>query len=609
MTNILKKKYIKIFFNKLDIKIASILEKKNNLLLLIFLLLSKCTRNGNVCLDIKKININFFLKNHKIKKDKKIEKLIKIKYKEKIKILKKSNAICNPKKLNKPLVLSKNKLYFQNLWKDEQTIICFFKKNLSYKVNEKKLKKILNEIFEFEEKKNWQKIAVTIAATSKISIISGGPGTGKTTIITKILLTLIKLNKKKIKIKIGAPTGKSVEKITHSINEELKKITIKKSDQKKIPKKAYTIHRLLKFQPEKGTFYYNKKNQLTIDFLILDETSMIGLSIMARLIESLPKHTVVIFLGDKNQLPSIESGFIFNNLCYFSKFPYTKKRIKQIKKITGYKIKQKKIKHNIKIQDNICMLTKNYRFHHKSEIGILSSAIKNNNIKKIKKILKNKNKNIFFKNIDKIDDLNNIIKTISKKYKKYLKKIKNNKNKKKIINHFNKYRILTAKKKTNFGTKKINHIIEKMLHEQRYIKKKNKSSEDYEGRPIMITENNYNLSLFNGETGIILKEKCKLKAFFYKPNNLIKQINILCLPEYETAYAITVHKSQGSEFDEICLILPPIFDSNIKKELIYTAVTRAKKKITIYANINNFIKTIKNPTKRCSDLIDQLSSK
>lgn len=609
MLNFLKKKYIKKIFNKLDIKIASILEKKNTLLLLIFLILSKQTRNGHVCLDIKKININDFLENKKIENKKEIENLLKIEYKEKIKILKKSHAICNSKKTNKPLILLKNKLYFQKLWIDEQIVTNFFKKKLSYHINEKKLKKILNELFKFTKKKNWQKIAVMIAATSKISIISGGPGTGKTTIIILILLTLIKLNKKKIKIKIGAPTGKSVENITYSLNKKLKITSIKKSDLKKIPKKAETIHQILKFQPDKGIFFYNKKNLLPIDVLILDESSMIGLSIMARIIESLPKHTIVILLGDKDQLPSIESGFIFNNLCYFSKFSYTKKRTKQIKRITGYKIKNKKIKHNTKIQDSICVLKKNYRFHSKSEIGVFSQAIKNNNIKKIKKILNNKNKNIVFNNTNKTTKYNNLIKKISEQYKKYLNKIKKNENKKEILNYFNKYRILVAKKKTDFGTKKINNTIEKILFHQGYINKTSQSSDNYEGQPIMITKNYYHLSLFNGEIGIILKKKNKFTAFFHKPNKIIKKINILCLPKYETAYSMTVHKSQGSEFDNICLILPSKFDINIKKELIYTAITRAKKRITIYANINNFIKTIQNHTKRCSGLIKKLSAK
>lgn len=605
MTNILKeKKEIKLF-DKLDIKIASILEKKNNLLLLIFALLSAKTRNGHVCLDIKKINTNHYFKNKEININPKIRKLFQIKYKDKINILKKSNAVCNSKKLKKPLVLSKNKLYFQKMWIDEKIVANFFKQNSSCKINKKKLKKILNEIFQFSKNKNWQIIATIIAIINKITIISGGPGTGKTTIITYILYTLIKLNKKKIKIIIGAPTGKSAEKITQSLNKEIKKLKLNK----KIPQRAQTIHQILKFQPNQGNFFHNKKNPLIVDILILDEASMIGLSMMAKIIESINNHTKVILLGDKNQLPSIEPGFIFNNLCYFSKFKYSSKTAKKIQDITGYKIKNNKSNIKNKIQDNICILKKNYRFKPKSEIGLLSHAINKCNINKIKKILNKKNKNISFNNICNLDEYKNLVYKISKKYKKYFNEIKKKKNKRKILDYFNKYRVLVATKKKYFGTTQINKKIEDILYHKKYIKKINKSCENYEGRPIIITENNYTLSIFNGETGIILKEKNNFKAFFYKTNKSIKKIKVSCLPKHETAYSITVHKSQGSEFDHICLILPPIFDINIKKELIYTAITRAKKKITIYANLDIFIKTIMNKTQRCSGLIEKLYSR
>lgn len=602
MIKLLKKAYKHGLIDFLDIKIASFLAgKKNPLLILIFTLLCFKTRNGHVCLNIKKIRPENFFENKGKEIAYKICKTYKISYKKILNELKKSSSVCKTNNLISPIVLSKNKIYFQKMWINEKLVSDFFSYNPKKKVNTKKLKKILNNLFNSNEKTNWQKIAIAMAVTKKITIISGGPGTGKTTIITKLLITLIKLNNK-LNIKIGAPTGKSAARITESINNEINKLNFKKN-YLNIPKKAETIHRILGFQKNNHSFYYNKNNLLQLDFLILDEASMIDLELMVKIIESLPRKSSLVLLGDENQLTSVESGSIFKDLCYFSQFEYSKKRIKELNKITNSNLQNTK-KSNHKIKDNICILKKNYRFNPKSKINAFANAINFSNIKKVKEILNTEKKHIIFNNID-FSKENNLITTISKYYLNYLNLIKNEKKYKKCLDFFNKYRILTITNNGPFGVREVNKKLEKFFYNYNYIKK-NKSEKNYLGQPIIITENNYSLQLFNGDVGLILIEKRKLKAFFKISNKKTQKINLKYLPKYETAYSMTVHKSQGSEFDHISLILPKKFDYYMNKELIYTAITRAKKSIKIYGKFDVFIKSIQNPTKRCSGLIDNL---
>ncbi|BGI51237.1 MAG: exodeoxyribonuclease V subunit alpha [Arsenophonus endosymbiont of Ceratovacuna japonica] len=610
----LLKRAVKLnLFNYLDIQFSiKIVEDENPILLLIFTLLSAEIREGHVCLFIDNLDsIDSFIN----KKSEIIFKLWQMAgfpsnnriYTE----LKQSNAVSNKQQIvTKPLVLLNNKLYFQRMWADEGLVVDFFSHNLLNNINEQHLKIILTYFSSLSTLNMhfWQKIAIAVAVTSRISIISGGPGTGKTTIIAYLLSTLVKLSNKKLIIKLVTPTGKAAARLTESLNCILLKLNLSDFEKEFIPKQAQTIHSLLEAQLNSQFLRYNKNNQLLLDVLVIDEASMIDLYMMARIIEALPSHARIILLGDKDQLPSVEAGSVFSDLCYFAKYGYSNKRVLQLTKITGCDLSKFISNNGPEIKDIICLLRKRYRFNKQSEIGKLSIAINQDNIKYVEQLLKQKNKDIAFYSINSNDKYHKLLSDIAKYYYCYLDIIKTKGDPYKIITTFNRYRLLTALREGPYGSIELNNKLEQFLYSQGKIKYSiYEYNKNYEGRPIIITKNDYSLGLFNGDIGIILKDrKKKLKAYFKLHNGIIKKINLNCLPCHETVFAMTVHKSQGSEFEHISLVLPLIFTPIITKELIYTAITRAKYKLTIYSDSYIFIKALMTPIKRRSGLIDRL---
>nr|BET44736.1 MAG: exodeoxyribonuclease V subunit alpha [Candidatus Aschnera chinzeii] len=611
MIKLLKKAVILNILEYIDLQIAIMLVKDNNpILLLIFTLLSYNTRLGHTCLLINKINFNFLFKicNHQIAYEiwdaagSPDNNIIyhKIKY---------AHAVSNTINVKKPLILINNKLYFQRMWNNEGIVANFFKSNLTQKINTNKLSSLLNSLFIVSKDINWQKLAIIIAVTNKISIISGGPGTGKTTIISDLIYILLKLNNQLI-IKLAAPTGKAAVKLTFALQNFFLKFHISPKQQIIFPTFAQTIHSLLGINMNLTSAYYNINNKLLLDVLIIDEASMIDLSMMVKLIHALPKHAYLILLGDKDQLGSVEPGSIFYDLCSYANYGYDNKTIKQIQNITGYKLNNLSVNDDVKINNIICILQKNYRFNKTSNIGNLATAIKNGDINHVNTIITKQTKNIIFDNINNPDSYQQFFLNIVNNYYKYLVLIKTY-NYNNILNTFNQYRLLVALKNGPYGVIQLNNTIEKILYRKKIINLSlGDRNKNYEGRPIIITQNNYNLGLFNGDIGILLKDtKSTLKAFFQFPNGNIKHFTLTALPPYETAFAMTIHKSQGSEFENISILLPSIDTPIVTKELIYTAITRAKKQINICGNKNVFLQAIKKVMIRDSGLVERLSNK
>ncbi|MFP3014131.1 MAG: exodeoxyribonuclease V subunit alpha [Arsenophonus sp.] len=617
MINLLKRAADFNLFNSLDIQFAIMLvEDENPLLLLIFALLSAETRAGHICLFIDKLQPIYLFNGRQPEIALILWETAGSPDSNKIYTeLKQSNAVSDARQLlAKPLVLSNNKLYFQRMWTDEGLVANFFSSHLLETIDEERLKSILSYLFKTSSSrmymKCWQKIAVAIAATSRISVISGGPGTGKTTIVARLLATLVKLSNKKLIIQLSAPTGKSAARLTESLNNALLKLNLSQTERSVIPEQAKTIHRLLCAKINSQSLRYNKDNKLLLDVLIIDEASMIDLTIMARLIEALPKHTRVILLGDKDQLASVESGSVLSDICSFSEYGYSSKRAAQLTKITGCDLSNFISDYGAEIKNSICLLQNSYRYDAQSGIGRLATAINKGNIKDVEHILVKQEADISFYSIDSPEKYEKLIYDISICYRSYFNKIKEGRNPQEILTTFNQFRLLAALREGLYGVVGLNNKLEELLHRNGHIRlSKFSLSKHYEGRPIMITKNNLSLGLFNGDIGIILLDRSEnngLMAYFQLPNGVVKKIQPSRLPQHETTFVMTVHKSQGSEFEHIALVLPPIFTSIVTKELIYTAITRAKDKLTIYANHYIFIKALMTPTLRRSGLTERL---
>ncbi|CAL4324640.1 exodeoxyribonuclease V subunit alpha [Buchnera aphidicola] len=491
-----------------------------------------------------------------------------------------------------PLVFYDNKIYLYKMWKAEKNILKFlYEKNIINNINIEQCFKVLEKLFP-QDNNHDQKIAVALSLIRNITFIIGGPGTGKTTTILKIIIAFIKTSKNPIKIQLAAPTGKAVNRLIEVIRNDIFNRELNEKEKKNVPSTAITIHKLLKIQKISQKNFFNSNNLLKLDLLIVDESSMIDMLIMEKLLFSLSKNTKIIFIGDYNQLPPIEAGFILRDLCYYYQHGYSIDVLLILQKITKCLIlKCNNNKKSFFISNNICILKKNYRFYENSGIHTLSKAIFYNKKEIIQKTLNNQIPNVFFFTVKNNQEYNNMIDKIAKRYEYYWMLILKKEKIHLIIKEFQNFQVLCILRNSEFGVSGLNEHLEYQMYKKRKIKFFNKNEKIwYVGKPIMITKNNQYLGLYNGNIGITNTSKNGiLQVSFLEKNNLTKNIPVDILKDYETAWALTVHKAQGSEFKNIILVLPNTSSRILNKDVLYTAVTRSKKTVSIYSKINIFI--------------------
>ncbi len=605
-------------FTPLDVQFAySIADEDNPILLMISALLSAETMAGNVCLALSDITVDKLFSGRHPELAVSFWQMMGNPDEETI-----YQSINNAEPVSlatshevSPLLLSGDYLYFQRMWQYEQSVASYFSHSTVSYQNDKDIQSILNELFPKSDEIDWQKIAAAVAVTSKVSVISGGPGTGKTTTVARILAALIKLESKTknhLRIELAAPTGKAAARLTESLSMAMQQIPLTDDERKLLPNQAKTLHRLLGAQPESQQFRYHRDNPLVLDILIVDEASMVDLPMMGKLIDALPIDARLIFLGDKDQLASVEAGAVLGDICQFANLGYSPERAVQLTKLTGHSLANFTGNNGPIIRDSLCLLRKSYRFSAQSGIGQLATAVNDGNTKLSLRLLCEPLTDIHNHMINNVldtqDDYGQILLDASKHYQDYLLAVKSAKTPEEILSKFNQYRVLTALRDGPYGVVGLNDKLEKLLHRQGLIHRPfNKLNKHYSGRPIMISRNDSPLGLFNGDIGIILAdEENALRAYFQFPDGTIRGIQPNRLPLHETAYVMTVHKSQGSEFAHTAFVLPTVYSPVITRELVYTAITRAKKELSLYGCPKTLRRAIEMPIKRRSGLTLQL---
>ena len=454
---------------------------------------------------------------------------------------------------------------------------------------------------------NWQKVAAAVALTRRFSVISGGPGTGKTTTVTKLLASLVtqaQQDNKSIAIKLVAPTGKAAARLTESIGQAVQSIGLAPEVKEAIPTDASTLHRLLGYIPNQVDFRHNKSNPLHLDVLVVDEASMVDLPMMARLLDAVPEHARVILLGDKDQLASVEAGAVLGDICQFTKMGYSQNQAQQLSQLTGYALPVQS--HNNAVADSLCMLQKSYRFDARSGIGQLAKAINEGSKFKVEAVWAKGFSDIRFHDLSN-DSYNAMITMMVNGYRSYLGHIHAGDKPEVALKAFSQIQLLCAMREGDFGVVGLNQRIEKGLRKSNLIPHGDEVW--YSGRPVMVTQNDYGVGLYNGDIGIAMPDPVdqRLRVYFDMPDGSIRGVLPSQLPEHETVYAMTIHKSQGSEFEHTVLALPAEFSPILTRELIYTGVTRAKKKLDLFATEKVVARGVMIKTQRNSGLAALMS--
>jgi exodeoxyribonuclease V alpha subunit len=469
-----------------------------------------------------------------------------------------------------PLVLSGGRLYFGRYFGYESELAESLK-NLATAAgpSPEALTTVTGRISKAKADAQQQR-AVTIALNNRFCIISGGPGTGKTTLIVAIIADLLVRHGPDLRIALAAPTGKAALRMQESIRMQLGETQLEPSVAARFPAQSMTLHRLLELGRRAGWSGSRSSEPLDYDVVVVDEASMVDLAMMWRLVRALKKNARLLLLGDRNQLASVESGAVLAD-CIDS------------------------------LPDNVAELTKSYRFNE--AIAHLADTVKSGAADEAWSFSSSSGgPAVSIAPPDWLD-------RCTAGYREFVElaaKTTDPTHFGAVFEQYNQFRILCALRQGPHGSEEINRRIERTLVG---IRPTVDGEHWYPGKPVLITRNDYNLGLYNGDIGICLpdSEGGALRLWFEAADGTLKKYLPAQIPLYDPAWALTIHKSQGSEFQHVMVVLPERDNRVLCRELLYTAVTRARQKVVVVAREDIFKTAVKRKTVRSSGLAERLT--
>jgi len=417
--------------------------------------------------------------------------------------------------------------------------------------------------------------AVTAAVGKPFSVISGGPGSGKTSTVIRILAVLLAQNPD-CRIALAAPTGKAAARMMDSIRQRIDGLDIDNSIKSAIPVEARTIHRLLGYRHH--GFAYHQQHRLPVDCVVIDEASMIDLKLMYQLLSAIPDHAQLILLGDRDQLSSVAAGNVLGD-------------------ITGHGHRLDNSEAAIAAATSL--LHSNYRFGRDSAIGELARLVKIGDAAAALDLLGANPAGLrwFDETGEQVHNA-----ALGWLYDAY-QPIFDSETPAQALDAYDKNRLLCATNRGPFGVEVLNNRVSSAM----LARNQRPESTLFAGLPIMITRNFQALGLFNGDTGILWSFDDELRACFRDADGSIRDLSINRLPEFKPAWASTVHKSQGSEFDSVLLVLPADPKSEVlSRELVYTGITRARRQFLLHAPNATLSQAVTRLTRRHSGLAARL---
>lgn len=474
-------------------------------------------------------------------------------------------------------------------------------------VDDEALKKDLDLFFKPDAgAPDWQKAAAFTALVKQFCVISGGPGTGKTTTVAKILALLVKqAGRRKYRIALAAPTGKAAARLQESIKEAKASLMLPDDVREQIPESASTIHRLLGTIPGSAFFRHNSENRLAVDAVVIDEASMVDLALMSKLVQALPEESKLVLLGDRYQLASVEAGAVMGDICDLcGDNGYSTEFSEKLIRVVGGNFEKNGLAGLPVMADAVVELKKSYRFDDRSGIGAVSREVNAGRFEPAFEILSGET----FTDVSwrELSGAGNMAELVETRVVEWFRHCMISENIDDLFDGLDRFRILCAVREGPFGVKALNALVEKVLKREKLIDPEGRW---YAKRPVMITANDYQTGLFNGDIGIVLPDpdaRGELKVFFRSEAGEIRKLSVMRIGEHETVYAMTVHKSQGSEFDDVLFVMPDRDAPVLTRELVYTGITRAKKSVQMAGTAAVFSAAVKRRTRRSSGLRDAL---
>jgi len=495
-----------------------------------------------------------------------------------------------------PLILDKaDRLYLYRYFQYEQDVARAIERRALVldQVRVSRAAKLLRVLFPRDQEPDWQRVAVALSLLKPLLIVSGGPGTGKTYTVARILALVQGVHGAALRIGLAAPTGKAAARMAESIGRAKQKLPGDLG--RHIPEQAATLHRLLRYRPHRGTFGRNRNNLLNLDLLVVDEASMIDITLMAALVRALPEQARLILLGDRNQLASVEAGRLFADICGRSENRWSGELLHALQPLCG--IGRQPACRKRPVDDCVVQLQQSHRFTEHSAIGTLATLVNRGSIgdRHWQGVPTGSDLEI----VPGLDD-----DRLGEEILHGFRPVFQAETPGEALARLEGFRILCALRQGPAGVTAINRFAESILSRAGLVPG---DQPWYRGRPVMISRNHYGLRLYNGDYGIVWPDRSgRLRAWFDSGDGTLRPFSPARLPEHETGYAVTVHKAQGSEFDRVLLVLPDEDVPLLTRELVYTGITRARHGLVLCGRKEMLERAVQRRIRRFSGLADLL---
>ena len=526
---------------------------------------------------------------------------------------------------NMPLVLVQNCLYLRRYWSFEGEIATAIRERIARRqVLSKAQISNARQCFSYwyarsstQQHIDWQQVAIANAPGQYFYLLAGGPGTGKTYTAARILAIFLVVYGR-LRISLAAPTGKAAQRLYESLllaREHLHNPLLPDDVLECIfHSQPQTLHRLLGLRPDRNEAKYHQRHVLPCDLLLIDEASMIDMPMMARILRALPPSARLILLGDPDQLPSVESGAVLSDLAaLYGAWDATSHE--QIQAISGIGIAQlhwsRKKTDTTPQEGGSCVACLYHTHRFQGVIADLARSVIARDGEQSWQIVQRHAMQA--NSLSGLTEKNDLIWMDCGQERFWLKKacqqfflpISRAATLADAFAAFQRFRIITPMRVGALGVMALNQFIEQKLRAQGVFIR---TDGHYQGRPIMITSNDYHLQLFNGDTGIIWRDASdqRLYAFFEQEQGNWRKVSLGRLPPVETVYAMSIHKTQGSEFDQLFIILPDQDNDLLSAQLLYTGITRARKRLFINVSRAVWQAAVSRQTMRYSRLAQRI---
>lgn len=496
-----------------------------------------------------------------------------------------------------PLVLERDRLYLYRYHAAERRLAAHLRRRLSAPPAAPPPAATLalfREIFRCDRAAgiDWQAVAAAAAMRGRFTIVTGGPGTGKTTTVARLLAVLLHAEPE-LRVALAAPTGKAAARLSEAIQTSAATLPIDAALRGRIPRGGTTIHRLLTFQPWSESFRHTAENPLGHDVVVVDEASMVDLLLMDALVDAVRPSARLILLGDQDQLASVEAGYVLGDVCRAADVDgdaYGESFAAYVRALAGMEIPSRPAR-QAPLRDAVVRLRRSYRFEAQPGIGAVADAVRRGDGDAAMLALD--------------DDARPqarrlaggaagaaLLAPVTEHIRRYLA----SDSPATALTRLGAFRVIAALRAGRRGAEGLNASVEGWIEDEGHAVR----DRWYHLRPVLVTANDPATALYNGDVGVCFRTEGVPRVWFAGSDGSVRSVAPARLPSHETAWAMTVHKAQGSEFDHVLCVLPDVDARVLTRELLYTAVTRARLQVHVAGSEAIIRSTVARGTERAT---------